>query len=305
VATPVLEGLVLAGAFDELYGIVDAPMLRRGRITRRDLLLSVADLERADRVDRRGGRARGLRAAHDRSAEVQLPLDLAGPADVGDVVATGLPELTATERLAAELDIIGLDASRHVLSGHLDFLAALGVTFSCDLLTRRSRKDVLIAGVKVATQTPPIRSGRRVVFLTLDDTTGPADATFFEDVQGPYAATVFNSWQLVVRGELRRAGPRGVSVRATGCWELTHLHGLFTQALAETGSETEAIECVRAAMDVVPDGFGVGDADGRRPVLVHASGFRQSPYADVKPAGGSVAAAPRKLWHSSPGSAGR
>ena len=305
VATPVLEGLVLAGAFDELYGIVDAPMLRRGRITRRDLLLSVADLERADRVDRRGGRARGLRAANDRSAEVQLPLDLAGPADVGDVVPTGLPELTATERLAAELDIIGLDASRHVLSGHLDFLAALGVTFSCDLLTRRSRKDVLIAGVKVATQTPPIRSGRRVVFLTLDDTTGPADATFFEDVQGPYAATVFNSWQLVVRGELRRAGPRGVSVRATGCWELTHLHGLFSQARAEGRSETEAIECVRAAMDVVPDGSGVGDPDGRRPVLVHASGFCQSPYADVKPAGGSVAAAPRKLWHSSPGSAGR
>ncbi len=305
VATPVLEGLVLAGAFDELYGIVDAPMLRRGRITRRDLLLSVSDLERADRVDRRGGRARGLRAAHDRTAEVQLPLDLAGPADVGDVVATGLPELTATERLAAELDIIGLDASRHVLSGHLDFLAALGVRFSCDLLTRRNRKDVLVAGVKVATQTPPIRSGRRVLFLTLDDTTGPVDATFFEDVQGPYAATVFNSWQLVVRGELRRAGPRGVGVRATGCWELTHLHGLFTQALAEGCSEAEAIERVRAAMDVVPDGFGVGDTDGRRPVLLHASGFRQSPYADVKPAGGSVAAAPRKLWHSSPGSAGR
>ena len=42
-----------------------------------------------------------------------------------------------------------------------------------------------------------------------------------------------------------------------------------------------------------------------RPVLVHASGFRQSPYADVRPAGGSVAAAPRKLWHSSPGSTGR
>ena len=45
--------------------------------------------------------------------------------------------------------------------------------------------------MKVATQTPPIRSGRRVVFLTLDDATGPADATFFEDAQGPYAATVF------------------------------------------------------------------------------------------------------------------
>ena len=275
VATPVLEGLVLAGAFDELYGIVDAPMLRRGRITRRDLLLSVADLERADRVDRRGSRAQGLRATHNRAGEIQLPLDLAGPADVGDVVATGLPELSATERLAAELEIIGLDASRHVLSGSLDFLTALGVTFSRDLLTQRNRRDVLIAGVKVATQTPPIRSGRRVIFLTLDDTTGPADATFFEDAQGPYAATVFSAWQLVVRGDLRRAGPRGVSVRATGCWDLTHLHGLFTDALAETGSEQEALDRVRAAM------------------------------ADVTPAGGSAASAPRKLWHSSPGSAGR
>ena len=274
VATPVLEGLVLAGAFDELYGIVDAPILRRGRIARRDLLLGVADLERADRVDRRGGRARGLRAAHDRAGEIQLPLDLAGPADVGDVVSTGLPELSATERLAAELEIIGLDTSRDVLSGSLDFLTALGVTFSHDLLTRRNRKDVLIAGVKVATQTPPVRSGRRVIFLTLDDTTGPADATFFEDAQGPYAATVFNAWQLVVRGGLRNAGPRGVSVRASGCWDLPHLHGLFTDALVETGSEADALERVRAAMA-------------------------------VEPAGGSVDAAPRKLWHSSPGNAGR
>jgi error-prone DNA polymerase len=48
-------------------------------------------------------------------------------------------------------------------------------------------------------------------------------------------------------------------------------------------------------------------------VLVHASGFRQSPYADIKPPGeqASTAArkaaarsAPRKLWHTSPGSPG-
>ena len=49
-------------------------------------------------------------------------------------------------------------------------------------------------------------------------------------------------------------------------------------------------------------------------VLVHASGFRQSPYADIKPAdtkladtkpaGGDRQGAPSKLWHSSPGSSG-
>ncbi|WP_340295763.1 hypothetical protein, partial [Aquipuribacter hungaricus] len=66
-----------------------------------------------------------------------------------------------------------------------------------------------------------------------------------------------------------------------------------------------------------------GMGGGRRRVLVHASGFRQSPYADIKPAGVSgteprklaeeaaakrargAADAPRRLWHSSQGSPGR
>ncbi|MEJ7702329.1 MAG: hypothetical protein WKF47_00950 [Geodermatophilaceae bacterium] len=41
-----------------------------------------------------------------------------------------------------------------------------------------------------------------------------------------------------------------------------------------------------------------------RPVLVHPSGFRMSPYADLKPAGDSSKTVPRKLWHASPGSSG-
>ena len=97
--------------------------------------------------------------------------------------------------------------------------------------------ELLVAGVKVATQTPPVRSGRRVVFLTLDDATGPVDATFFEDAQGPYAATVFGSWLLVVSGVLRRTGYRGVSLRATGAWELPALHDLW---------EREGIDAVHA-----------------------------------------------------------
>ena len=46
-------------------------------------------------------------------------------------------------------------------------------------------------------------------------------------------------------------------------------------------------------------------------MLVHPTGFRMSPYADIKPAGDDFmtrarrdAGAPRKLWHSSPGSSG-
>ena len=145
----------------------------------------------------------------------------------------------------------------------------------------------------VATQTPPVRSGRPVVFLTLDDSTGPVDATFFDDAQGPYAGTVFGSWLLLVRGEVRRTGPRGVSLRATGCWEL----GVVRRAwLADGMPGVAALLAQESPAAPQPT---------RRRVLVHASGFRQSPYADIKPAGVEPDRPPtRRLWHASPGSSG-
>ncbi|MGO4343629.1 OB-fold nucleic acid binding domain-containing protein [Pedococcus sp. 2YAF34] len=275
-----------------------------------------------------------MRALAARQSQAALPVQDAAAQptqltlDLGDrpelTTGTGLPELSGPERVRAELDILGLDASAHVVEFYAPMLDALGVTRSRDLLGSRSRSTVWVAGVKVATQTPPIRSGRRVVFLTLDDATGPVDATFFEDVQGPYAATVFHSWMMLVRGVVRRTGPRGISLRATGAWELTPLWEAWTSG---------GLEAVHAAMDaseqaatelaeLAEEAQRSSGPAGRR-VLVHASGFRQSPYADIKPPGedvrGSRALAqgaqvpddgvgrlepPRKLWHSSPGSSG-
>jgi error-prone DNA polymerase len=368
VSRPVVERLVVAGAFDSLYGLgglaARLPVRRRGQVTRRDLMLQVAELDRWSRASSRAARRAAPRSASGprRGAEPAGPLDVARLAaaqsqaarpvvpaaeqpvqlalDLGDAPdvtrPTGLPEMTATERVQAELEVLGLDASAHVLDTYAPMLDALGITRSRELLHQRNQSELLVAGVKVATQTPPIRSGRRVVFLTLDDATGPVDATFFEDVQGPYAATVFHSWLLLVRGVLRRTGPRGVSLRATGAWELAPLWDAWTsgglpavhaaldeadaQARAQvaageyTAQATAAAAASRSTRPVmVPPtpgadderAGGMGGGTQHRRVLVHASGFKQSPYADVKPAGEDVKSAPRKLWHSSPGSSGR
>jgi error-prone DNA polymerase len=301
VSRPVVERLVQAGAFDSVYGIGMDGAGRRNRLTRRDLLLEIGDLDRLRRASERTSakRARGLSRSGSGSgagdSSFQLTLDLG---DTSSGTPSGLPEMTDGDRVRAELDILGLDASKHVIDFHAEFLDRLGTTRSADLLSARSRSELLVAGVKVATQTPPIRSGRRVVFLTLDDATGPVDATFFEDAQGPYAATVFGSWLLVVRGELRRTGRRGVSLRATGAWDLGTLHDLW---------RSEGMDAVRAEINRVPVGFA-DPADGPSRVMVHTSGFRMSPYADIKPAGGSPGTVTgdvaRKLWHRSPGSAG-
>ncbi len=172
-----------------------------------------------------------------------------------------LPEYTDAERVRAELEVLGLDASRHLVSFFEPLLADLGVIRSRDLHRRRSDERVMVAGVKVASQTPAIRSGQRIIFLTLDDATGPVDVTVFESVQPKVAKTVFHSFVLAVVGTVRRTGYKGVSVVAEDVWDLTALlharrQGRLAEALAHEGP---------------------------------------APGANV----------PRKLWHSSGGSAGR
>ncbi len=267
VSRPVVERLVVAGAFDSLYGLgATVPVRRRGQVTRRDLLLQVAELDRWSRstaaaarraAPKRRGRTatplpaavtagerpvvrlddvRARQARQSQAPAVPEPVDVQLALDLGDApeqtTSSGLPEMTQAERVRAELDVLGLDVSSHVMDAYEPFLAELGTTRARDLLGCRSRQEVLVAGVKVATQTPPIRSGRRVIFVTLDDATGPLDATFFEDAQVGYATTVFHSWLLVVQGLVRRTGPRGVSMQAVGCWELPALHAAWQSRAA-------------------------------------------------------------------------
>jgi error-prone DNA polymerase len=291
VSRPVVERLVLVGAFDRLQGIGAGAVPRRGQVTRRDLLLHVAALDRHTR-----SRMATSSRAPGSGERTQLSLDLG---DAPQLLAHGLPELTGVERVRAELDILGLDASAHVMDFYRPLTRAIGVTPAAGLLSCRSGSVVWLAGTKVATQTPPIRSGRRVVFLTIDDGTGPADTTFFEDVQGPYAEVVFHSWMLLVRGVVRRTGDRGVSVRATGAWELSALEEAWRTG-GMSAVERRIAETDVGESDISESNTGSPRASGPRRVLLHASGFRQSPYADVSPAGPG-----RKMWHASPGSSGR
>ncbi|MDQ1603727.1 MAG: error-prone polymerase, partial [Actinomycetota bacterium] len=327
----------------------------RGPVRRKEeraavVALAAAPGEALTMVARPDVRQLAARQSQAAAPEIATPVQLAlqHGDEPGEVLPSGLPEMKDAERVRAELEVLGLDASRHVIDFYEPFLAALGATRAPDLVRARSQAEVLVAGVKVATQTPPVRSGKRVVFVTLDDARGPVDATFFEDAQDPYASTVFHSWLLVIRGLVRRTGPRGVSLRATGAWELCELHTAWqegglpavAEVMAATGNVTEAsvhgAAASRSSRPVMASppvggaatayesrsggaGSGAGGMSNPRRVLVHASGFRQSPYADLKPPGEDVKTvarkeaekgqrrdpkAPRKLWHSSPGSSG-
>ncbi|MCX4544430.1 DNA polymerase III subunit alpha [Streptomyces sp. NBC_01565] len=286
---PVAERLAQVGALDA-FGA-----------NRRDLLLHLSELHGAQR-------AAGTRGAG------QLPLG-----GGKSTAAVGLPDLTDAERLSAELGVLGMDASRHLMGEHHAFLAELGVIPARRLRETAHGQTVLVAGAKAATQTPPIRSGRRVIFTTLDDGTGLVDLAFFDDSHEACAHTVFHSFLLLVRGVVQRRGPQSLSVVGAAAWNLAELVELRAaggvDAVAARLSEPMdggGAGSGAGAGSGGGDGAGAGDGTGGgaaegtgdRGRRIHLpTGYEMNPWADLQPPGNGAATG-RKLWHSSPGSAG-
>ena len=74
--------------------------------------------------------------------------------------------------------------------------------------------------------TPPMRSGKRVVFLSLDVGSGPvSNVVFFHDAQAQIGAPVFHTHHALIRGRTRRTGARGVSVTGEQMWDLLDVAG--------------------------------------------------------------------------------
>ncbi|WP_327366510.1 DNA polymerase III subunit alpha [Streptomyces sp. NBC_01217] len=263
-AKPVAERLAQVGALDA-FGA-----------NRRDLLLHLSELHRAQRGARSG------------AAGAQLPLG-----DGHRTGSIGLPDLNEAERLSAELGVLSMDVSRHLMGDHHAFLKELGAVSAKRLREARHGETVLVAGAKAATQTPPIRSGRRVVFTTLDDGTGLVDLAFFDDSHAACAHTVFHSWLLLVRGVVQRRGPRSLSVVGEAAWNLAELAEL---------RRTGGLDAVAARLAQAPAEEAPGGGDGGRRIQM-PTGYEMNPWSDLQPPGEGVATG-RKLWHQSPGSAG-
>ncbi|MYW69644.1 DNA polymerase III subunit alpha [Streptomyces sp. SID8379] len=261
---------------------------------RRDLQLHLTELQRAGRGTRGSGGPGGE----------QLPL-----AGGRRTASAGLPDLGDTERLSAELGVLGMDASRHLMDDYAEFLRELGVVSARRLREAEHGRTVLVAGAKAATQTPPIRSGKRVVFTTLDDGTGLVDLAFFDEAHAACAHTVFHSWLLLVRGEVQRRGPRSLSVVGQAAWNMAELVEVYREkGLDEVARRMAAPPPSDDAEEAGAEETGAEGAvadSGRR--IRMPTGYEMHPWADLRPAGPSGPPGPpggRTFWHRSPGSAG-
>ncbi|MFJ8138357.1 MULTISPECIES: DNA polymerase III subunit alpha [Streptomyces] len=262
---PVAERLAEVGALDCLHD---------SRLTRRDLLLQIAELHRQSRT----------RSAH----EGQLPIEAGA---VGGAEPSGLPEMTGREALSAELSTLGIDVSKHLMEHHHRLLREIGATDAAHLAEMRAGQQVLVAGVRASTQTPPIASGKRIIFVTLEDGSGLVDLAFFEDSHPACAHTVFHSGLLLVRGTVQVRGTRRTVVGAMA-WDLDEI----AAARRDHGPEAALALLGETRPHPTP-------AQPHRTLINGTTGARLHPYADLQPAG-TRSADLKKFGHRSPGSAG-
>jgi len=204
---PSIKRLAQLGAFDSLHREAG------GMANRADLVQHLQQLQSA------GSGRKGVEVLE---GQLSLPL--------GDVelrnVKPGLPAPTLVENVRAELDLMAVDVSSHLMESHRPTLDRLGVTTADKLLSLRNGTEVLVAGVRVATQTPPMRGGRRVVFISIDDGTGCIDSVFFHEAQENAGMLLFGTRLLLIRGTTRRTGPRGISISASMAWDLSRTEAL-------------------------------------------------------------------------------
>ncbi|MDV9176651.1 DNA polymerase III subunit alpha, partial [Streptomyces sp. W16] len=274
---PVAERLAEIGALTCLHD---------GRLTRRDLLLQIAELHRQSR-NRTAGSG-------------QLPMDTGA---VGGAEPSGLPEMTGREALSAELGTLGIDVSRHLMEHHHRLLREIGATDATHLAELRAGQQVLVAGVRASTQTPPIASGKRIIFVTLEDGSGLVDLAFFEDSHPACAYTVFHRGLLLVRGTVQVRGTRRTVVGSMA-WDLDEIAAARRDdgpeaALALLGADRPHPTPAQPA----PGQSQPAPAQPQRTLANGTTGARLHPYADLQPAG-TRSADLKKFGHRSPGSAG-
>jgi error-prone DNA polymerase len=160
-----------------------------------------------------------------------------------------------------ESDLMQVSASTHVMAPFRTDLEKYGFVQSTALKWKSDRSMVKTAGRVIIIHTPPTRSGKRVLFLTLEDEEGLFDLTIFEDVHARYAKKILASAVLLVEGVLNRFGLRGISIVARRFWTLREFY-----------------ERIRNGQD--KGGYGLldrQDPDRKRHLLPEASHYRGRP----------------------------
>ncbi len=178
-----LENLILAGAFDSLHPH------RRGLLLRLDETLTLAVAHRAE-MSHSGQGALAFGAWHT----IPTPC------------ATDIADFSEWERFHWTWRITGICADTHPLALYRERLAHKGILSVEEACAQPTGTRVTVAGLNIRPHRPPTRSGKPILFTTVEDETDILQVVCFDEALETTTAVFLLSAAVIVRGTMERRG---------------------------------------------------------------------------------------------------
>ncbi|HEY1927182.1 MAG TPA: error-prone DNA polymerase, partial [Caulobacteraceae bacterium] len=178
-------------------------LARVARLSPRALeLLAEADALRSLAMDRREGlwSVKALAPEIRVAEEAPLLALMEAPAEP----PTSLPAMTLGAHVAEDYRTSGLSLKAHPCAFFRPLLHEMGATTAASLRSMKDGRRLCVGGLVLIRQRPGTAKG--VVFVTLEDETGSANAVVWADAFAANRRTVMSASFLVVHGRLQRAG---------------------------------------------------------------------------------------------------
>ena len=122
--------------------------------------------------------------------------------------ARDIPDFSPEEKIVWERRILGIEAGGSWMGLKREELTDRGFVTTREARSAPEGEEVAVAGTVICPHRPPTRSGKTVVFFSLEDETGLVDVVLFSGPYRRYGHLVFPRAKgpLSVRGEIRRRG---------------------------------------------------------------------------------------------------
>ena len=117
-----------------------------------------------------------------------------------------IEDFSPYQKFLYEYSLLGLTAGGHLIGFLRPKLGQRGILARAQLDSLPDGKKVQVAGLVIRPHRPPTKSGRTVVFLTLEDETGIIDVTVFENVYRRFGHLLFSHPALIIEGTLQKRG---------------------------------------------------------------------------------------------------
>jgi DNA-directed DNA polymerase III PolC len=188
-----------------------------------------------------------VRALDVGSAAEKLPLfDLADRADLQVEPAVSLPEMLPGEQVIEDYRYLSLSLKAHPISFLRADFSSMGIMQNRDLPNVANGRMVTIAGLVLVRQRPG--SAKGVIFMTLEDETGVANAIVWPKVFEKYRAIVMGARLVKIRGRLQSESGV-IHVVVDYIEDMTPALGILQREARRFGVSDRADEALRPTMD--------------------------------------------------------